>query len=137
MYTGLFWSHPSSPQHVLMCVCFMLVLQDTLVSVTSAFMKYFPLWKAKQGPGVMRFKAPNIGLDDEVSCSFNFKMKFKKWKVFIAVQIATEGSQTGDMIRCHPNLSMVQEKKHLETKFVFTIKSLYHYVLQRYHIGII
>ncbi|XP_063721703.1 uncharacterized protein LOC134848249 [Symsagittifera roscoffensis] len=40
--------------------------QDTLVSVTSAFMKYFPLWKAKQGPGVMRFKAPNIGLDDEV-----------------------------------------------------------------------
>ena len=45
--------------------------QDTLVSVTSAFMKHFPQWKAKQGPGVLRFKCPNFGLDNEVTKEIN------------------------------------------------------------------
>ena len=39
---------------------------DSLMKLTSAFQKWFPQWKAKQGPGVLRYKCSHFGLDDEV-----------------------------------------------------------------------
>ena len=51
---------------------------DSLVKLTGAFQKYFPQWKAKQGPGVLRYKCPHFGLDDEVSIFQNHFFKTYK-----------------------------------------------------------